>query len=215
ATYFASVHDYYQRYIEILMQLHRQHPDQGFDRQALEASEKSKVRSLLDMLANADCKTPTQSPASAEAQSSSDCRTAPVALTSQQVQALIQSDDAVLLEYALGSDASYLWVADQQGISSYRLPGAEQILALTTRFRTALLARQLLPNEDAEQSVQRVTRGDRIINPLGQELSRMLLGPASNSLRTKKRIVIVPDGPLQYIPFAALPISAEDTTRNS
>src|SRR5207302_9803 len=50
ASYFASVHAYYQLYIETLMQLDRQNPGRDFARKALEANEKSKVRSLLDML---------------------------------------------------------------------------------------------------------------------------------------------------------------------
>ncbi|HEY6252124.1 MAG TPA: tetratricopeptide repeat protein, partial [Candidatus Angelobacter sp.] len=220
ATYFASVHEYYQLYIEVLMQLHDQHPDQGFAAMALEASERSKVRSLLDMLASSSQKsgcdgsnTPMQESPD-QKPSSMGCNVAPAALTAQQIQAAIQGDDAVLLEYALGPRASYLWVVDEGRISSYRLPGAQQILDITTRFRNALLARQMRAQEGADHYNQRVGRADSTMRSIAQELSQLLLGPAAGLL-TKKRIIIIPDGPLQYIPFAALPFPALPAARSS
>src|SRR6185369_2834672 len=50
ASYFAAVHRYYSLYVQILMLLHRKEPGLGFDEMAFDASEKSKVRSLLDLL---------------------------------------------------------------------------------------------------------------------------------------------------------------------
>jgi tetratricopeptide (TPR) repeat protein len=59
ASCFASVHKYYALYIQVLMLLHREHPSGGFARIAFDAAEKSKVRSLLDLLTtssqNAPC----------------------------------------------------------------------------------------------------------------------------------------------------------------
>ncbi|MEH2114154.1 CHAT domain-containing protein [Nostoc sp.] len=53
-SYFATVQDYYEFYIDLLMQLHKQHPSQGYDALALQTSERA--RSLLELLteANAD-----------------------------------------------------------------------------------------------------------------------------------------------------------------
>ncbi|AFY49632.1 hypothetical protein Nos7524_3858 [Nostoc sp. PCC 7524] len=55
-SYFATVQDYYQLYIDLLMQRHKQQPSQGYDAQALQASERARARSLLELLseANAD-----------------------------------------------------------------------------------------------------------------------------------------------------------------
>src|SRR5215467_2116997 len=50
ASYFASVHKYYMLYVGLLMQLSDLDSQGGFARKAFEASEKSKVRSLLDLL---------------------------------------------------------------------------------------------------------------------------------------------------------------------
>ncbi len=53
SSYFASVHDYYEFYIELLMQLHKQKPAAGYDGRALQASERARARSLLESLAEA------------------------------------------------------------------------------------------------------------------------------------------------------------------
>ncbi|MEZ2251437.1 CHAT domain-containing protein [Microcoleus sp.] len=49
-SYFATVQDYYEFYIDLLMQLHKTHPKLGYDTKALEASELSRARSLLELL---------------------------------------------------------------------------------------------------------------------------------------------------------------------
>ncbi|MEG4997849.1 CHAT domain-containing protein [Microcoleus sp. B4-D4] len=49
-SYFATVQDYYEFYIDLLMQLHKTNPKSGYDTKALEASERSRARSLLDLL---------------------------------------------------------------------------------------------------------------------------------------------------------------------
>jgi len=49
-SFFASVYQQYQLYIDVLMQLHTQQPDKGFNTKALVASERARARSLLDSL---------------------------------------------------------------------------------------------------------------------------------------------------------------------
>ncbi|NES66904.1 MAG: CHAT domain-containing protein, partial [Okeania sp. SIO2D1] len=50
ASYFATVQDEYQFYIDLLMQLHKQNPNQGYDAKAFHASERSRARTLLELL---------------------------------------------------------------------------------------------------------------------------------------------------------------------
>ncbi|MBD1828440.1 CHAT domain-containing protein [Microcoleus sp. FACHB-61] len=50
SSYFATVQDYYEFYIDLLMQLHKTNPKSGYDTKALEASERSRARSLLEFL---------------------------------------------------------------------------------------------------------------------------------------------------------------------
>jgi CHAT domain-containing protein len=55
-SYFEGAQHYYDFYLELLMRLHKQHPNQGHDGRALEVSERARARSLLETLreANAD-----------------------------------------------------------------------------------------------------------------------------------------------------------------
>jgi CHAT domain-containing protein/tetratricopeptide (TPR) repeat protein len=53
ASYFASVRQYYDRLIDLLMALHRQQPSRGFEAEALAVSERARARSLIDLLAEA------------------------------------------------------------------------------------------------------------------------------------------------------------------
>jgi tetratricopeptide (TPR) repeat protein len=53
AAYFASVQDYYEFYIDLLMRLHKLQPQAGRAARALQASEGARARALLDMLTEA------------------------------------------------------------------------------------------------------------------------------------------------------------------
>lgn len=49
-SYFASVRQQHEFYVDVLMKLHHEQPSQGFDYAAFEASERSRARSLLETL---------------------------------------------------------------------------------------------------------------------------------------------------------------------
>jgi CHAT domain-containing protein/Tfp pilus assembly protein PilF len=53
ASFFASVRNYHEFYIDLLMRLDKQRPREGFDAAAFEASERGRARSLLELLAEA------------------------------------------------------------------------------------------------------------------------------------------------------------------
>jgi CHAT domain-containing protein/tetratricopeptide (TPR) repeat protein len=221
ASYFASVHEYYQIYIDVLMQLHRQHPDRDFAQQAFEKSEKSKVRSLLDTLAgtgiNSKCTHNLEmvlhqfgndlQPLD-PARDIDDCASSPpTALNLSQIQAEIRGDDAVLLEYALGKERSYVWVVDEERALSYELPGSTRLSQLVTEYRKALTALQPRAGESAQTYGKRAAQTDKVYEATSQDLAWVLLEPIAHRLN-KRRIIIVPDGCLRYIPFAALPLGS-------
>jgi tetratricopeptide (TPR) repeat protein len=52
-SFLASVRKYYEFQIELLMTLHQQRPNEGFNAKALQISEKSRARSLLELLREA------------------------------------------------------------------------------------------------------------------------------------------------------------------
>src|SRR5215475_6472517 len=79
-----------------------------------------------------------------------------------------------------------------------------------------LTAPQPGPGEAEAKYQARVKEARANYWPQAKALSQMLLGPVASQLG-KKRLVIVADGALQYIPFAALPAPSpgNDEGRNS
>jgi tetratricopeptide (TPR) repeat protein len=53
ASYFDSRHEFFETYIDVLMQMHKQNPAGAFDAVALEVSERARARSLLELLEEA------------------------------------------------------------------------------------------------------------------------------------------------------------------
>ncbi len=53
-SYFATVQDYYQFQIELLMELHDREPEAGHDRRAFDVSERTRARTLIELLAEAE-----------------------------------------------------------------------------------------------------------------------------------------------------------------
>jgi CHAT domain-containing protein len=222
ASYFSSVHKYYALYIQILMLLDRQDPGLGLAQLALEASEKSKVRALLDLLnaskEDSPCRELLQrqhaplDAAKVYTAEKQDEFPAPPVLNLKQIQAEIGNDTA-LLEYVLGDEKSYVWYVDSNRVTAYELPRADKIRKLVREFRNALTARQPRPNENSlKKYKERVRQADLVYRKLAERLSQMLLG--SMELAPAKRLLIVPDGPLQYVPFSALPLAPTGKNNN-
>ena len=208
ASYFAAVHAYYALYIEILMSLEQQQPGVGFVEKAFDASERSRARTLLDLLT-----TSSQDAACEELlerqlhpRSQPEVTTSPEVgsptLTLKEVQAELEAEDTVLLEYALGDEKSYVWAVENGQISGHELPESQRIRKLVESFRQTLVPPQLKAGESASDYQARARRQEHAYKAYARQLSRLLLGPVE--LTRAKRVLIVPDASLQYVPFAAL-----------
>lgn len=117
-----------------------------------------------------------------------EVRYPPVA-TLAQVQASLESDVA-LLEYALGHDASYLFVLTRGEFETYRLPPAREIAEEVERLRRTL------------QSPERRLLGPYLSS--AYRLYQLLIAPAAGILKDRPKLVIVADGALHLLPFEAL-----------
>jgi len=218
ASYFAAVHAYYALYIEILMSLEKKEPGRGFAEKAFDVSERSRARTLLDLLTtssqDAACEEllerqlhpRPQSEVATAAEAGAPSST----LTLKEVQAEIEPEDTVLLEYALGDEKSYVWAVENGQISGHELPQSRRIRKLVEGFRQTIVPPQLKAGESANDYQARVRRQEQSYKVYTRQLSRLLLGPVE--LAGAKRVLIVPDGSLQYVPFAALliPVSGSD-----
>jgi len=237
ASYSSTVRDRYQLQIELLMLQHH-------DSQAFEASERARARSLLELLneSHADIRQGVDSALLAEEQSlETDLRlkseqrirsqnaaldkdiegltvqyreveaqirtrspryaalTQPQPLTLDEIQKQILDPETLLLEYSLGEDRSFLWAVTSNSFHTYELPARAKLEAAAR-----LAYAQMSTSQVSAEGMQGAAL----------TLSRTLLGPVAAELG-KKRLVVVAEGALQYIPFAALPAPASAASSNS
>ncbi|MCM3869634.1 MAG: CHAT domain-containing protein [Pyrinomonadaceae bacterium] len=128
----------------------------------------------------------------------------PKPLKLKEIQAQLDAD-TLLLEYALGANRSYLWAITRDSLTSYELPKAEIVDQTARQVVELLTARSINKRgESAQQRQQRITQAEAGLPAAAQSLSQTLLMPVAAQLGNK-RLVIVADGALQYIPFAMLP----------
>jgi CHAT domain-containing protein/tetratricopeptide (TPR) repeat protein len=244
-SYFSTVHRYYQLNIDILMQLHQKDPLKGYNTEAFHVSERSRTRTLVELLDEAkidirkdadpnllekestlqnkfnelekqllDEKTHSHSKdkensikeerknllselkniqeriskASPHYAALTQQNPSELSLNLSEVQQHVLDSDTVLLQYYLGKENSYLWAVTQEKMMSYQIPSQEKIKKLTNKLRQAIL--------------HKVNAIDDIAKAASQ-LSQMILYPAADMLN-KKRILVVADEVLQYIPFSVL-----------
>ncbi len=133
--------------------------------------------------------------------------TAPPLVTVEEIQRDLLDADTVLLEYLLGERRSYLWAVSKQSLASYELPPRAEIERQALRVRSLLTARQPVAGESDAARANRIAQADRQFPGEAEKLSRMLLSAAGDL--NKARLVIVADGALQYMPFAALPLGGK------
>ncbi|HJQ27495.1 MAG TPA: CHAT domain-containing tetratricopeptide repeat protein [Blastocatellia bacterium] len=126
----------------------------------------------------------------------------------KEIQQQVLDRDTLLLEYALGDKRSYLWAVTGDSLTSYELPARPLIEARVRRVLALLTARQPQAGESDAQYNQRVRDADANYPREAAALSQMLLGPVAAQL-SDKRLAIVASGVLQYIPFAALPMTGD------
>jgi CHAT domain-containing protein len=244
AAVLAAQQSLYELLVDLRMRQHREEPSAGHDAAALEVSERSRARGLLELLAEGridvrESADPTlvaeerslrqRINASALAQDEALARnrreraedlgreidelaarlaevqgrirradpryadlTQPRPLNVTELRFGVLDPDTRLLEYALGATESYLWVLSPERLDSFRLAPRTEI------ERAARRVHELLSHPPAARRAGDVTAAAR-------DLARLVLAPAAAVL-TGKRLLVVAPGPLQYVPFAALPL---------
>jgi len=258
ASFLASVLNYVELDIDLLMRLHKQEPSAGFDGAAFQASERGRARTLLDLLAEAGAEirqgvdpslvereqvlrqtisdkaarqtrllsgpyTREQADetareinslaaehdlALAQIRETSPRYAAlmqPAPLTLKEIQSTVLDDDTLLLEYALGERKSFLWAVTPKSVSSFELPKRDEIeTAARGVYAMATAPHSSVANETQEQRRKRLEQAAVEYPKAVAALSQILLGPVASELKNK-RLLIVCEGALQYVPFAALP----------
>jgi CHAT domain-containing protein/Flp pilus assembly protein TadD len=245
AAFFSTQQNSYDFLIDLLMEMHRKAPSAGYDAAALEVSERSLARSLLDGLAASgtdlhrggaapelharereleseiDVLVSRQTHLAQELGAAvllrqveedlghrwdeldrvradlraSDPRyaalTQPRRWSAAEIRRSLLDRDTLLLEYRLGETRSFLWAVTPDSLKSFELPGRAEI------ERVARPACDLLARSQSHKA--EISAGLQLA-----KLSRLLLDPVA-PLLPGKRLLVVGDGILQNLPFAALP----------
>jgi CHAT domain-containing protein/predicted negative regulator of RcsB-dependent stress response len=126
-------------------------------------------------------------------------------LTPPQIQQLLD-DKTMVLEFSLGEEHSHLWTITQSNIKYYGLPAGVEIQKAANKLSQVLIAyeQKQRPNESDAERTRRLRLKPDYYLASALDLSRMVLGKVWPQLGDK-RLVIVADGALQYIPFEVLP----------
>lgn len=138
--------------------------------------------------------------------------------TLSDVQQKVLDDNTVLLEYALGNDASYLFSVSRAGASLYKLPRRSEVEKLAMDFRAQLIPSKLQRRIVGIDVAADQQRGLGLVQGPAEDLApfvaasnalyKAVIEPAAASL-ADKRILIVADGALNYVPFEALVKSSD------
>jgi CHAT domain-containing protein len=113
----------------------------------------------------------------------------PQPLTLPAMQGALDSETSLLL-YSLGADAAYVFAVSRDRLDAQRLGATAEIRREVARLREAVRQPSRLRRSAYLQSAHR--------------LYELIVAPAAAALADKRRLLIAPDGVLDYLPFEAL-----------
>jgi CHAT domain-containing protein/predicted negative regulator of RcsB-dependent stress response len=133
-------------------------------------------------------------------------------MTLAEVQQNVLDDQTVLVEYALQAEDSYLFAVSKSAVSLYKLPGRGTVDKLATDLRAQLIPSKL-QRRIVGIDVAEANRGLGIASSAPAEtaafvaasnaLYKVVIEPAA-AMIGEKRLLVVADGALNYVPFEVL-----------
>ena len=151
--------------------------------------------------------------------------TAPQPLSLDEVRAQVLDADTALLEYSVGGEHSYLWAVTAEGVTLARLPARDridrQVVALRDQILPAGARRAIIVTPATESSESDAQRGLRLAGggtfgntgafvAASHALYETAVAPAAQFVG-KRRLLVVPDGSLSYVPFETFLTSTAGT----
>jgi len=133
-------------------------------------------------------------------------------LSLAEVQQNVLDDQTALVEYALQNDESYLFVATKSDVSLFKLPGRAGVEKLATDLRAQLIPSKLqrrivgIDVVEANRGLGVAAAAPEDVAPFvaaSNALYKVVLEPAAGMIG-EKRLLVVADGALNYIPFEVL-----------
>jgi CHAT domain-containing protein/Tfp pilus assembly protein PilF len=178
----------YEDIINLLQTLNEKDKSKGYDLLAFRYAERCKSRTLLDLLNKTINKTDVTG-LNANASRYNELQNAQI-VSLEETQAMCPDKNTILIEYTLGDSSSCMWIITKAQRQFLKLPDQKKLAEQIETVRFALLNPQTEVSDFFSQSS----------SYLYQELIR----PAEPYLSKKSKLIIIPDGVLNYLPFEIL-----------
>ena len=185
AKYLAKERYVFEDVINMLGEQHIKEPESGFDIKAFEFAEQCKARALLDLLSESVV---TDRGHTEVKNNSINSQNKLIDIEDFQESCL--DNNTLLLEYSLGDENSWLWAINNKERRLFKIPGRDKLEEEVEILRFALQN----PDEDRFESFAESS----------YRMYSQILDPAGSLITNGTRIIIVPDGILNYLPFEAL-----------
>lgn len=128
----------------------------------------------------------------------------PKPLKIKDIQNLLDKN-TLLLSYHLGKEKAYVWAITSKSIDTKFIGDSFKIISLAKEVHSALSARAIQVDfEDEETRNIRIEQADNKYPKLLGNLGELILSPVSALIESYRKIVVVNDNVLNYIPFGAL-----------
>jgi CHAT domain-containing protein/Tfp pilus assembly protein PilF len=243
-SFSATRYDEYGAYVDLLMELDRRQPGQGWAERAFEASERVRGRELVERLdGTAVARSRRASPELLERRAAlrrqiqarelqrlgrtgAGDRGHETAELDREVRSLLRQYEelegeiagrgpesqpltlatiqrqlldgaSIVLVYRLAEPRSFLWRVERGVFETWTLPARGEIEPLARQVH------ELLPKSQAPGLKKQARLA-------AEALSDLVLGPVAGTLGDR-RLVVVSDGALQLVPFAALPVPGDSS----
>ena len=122
--------------------------------------------------------------------------------TLEEVQGGLSGPEQAILSYYEGNSNIYIFLITQDGFSHGVVRRDFPLTALIDEFRTSITAYHGIPLGMRRDSIYQASLGKYVKS--AQTLYRKLVAPIEDELTGIKELIIVPDGHIANIPFAAL-----------
>jgi CHAT domain-containing protein len=129
----------------------------------------------------------------------------PKVLSLPEMQELVADEKTIVLEYSLTEWGAYVWGLTKSHLVGVELQDSSKIIdGVVQDLRNDLTTRNCrIKLESPDEYLARINSSDTHFLADTRKLSKSLLKPVAAQLR-HPHVVVVPDGSLQQIPFAAL-----------
>ena len=119
-------------------------------------------------------------------------------LSAQRIQRELLDSDTALIEYVVGEEKSFAWLVSKDKVSYAVLPSQKELNRLVADYRKAIAEKQSIAS----------------LNTQSRQLYQILIQPFASHLSSLRKLIIVPDNALAYLPFETL-VAARSTTGKS